>query len=417
MQSRKLPIIFSTGMVLVVMLACAIPLPTPVTPTDDSSSPTVTDTPELVLPPPVVASLRVVYSKAGNVWSWTEGGSPLQLTFSGDAGNPRLSSNGQVVAFNKGGELWAVNADGSDVRQLVDLAFMAAYASTPGDQVIVDDILWLNQYNQVVFNTLEITQGAGYQVPLFDFKVADADSGISATASPGEGGVPYLSPDNNVLALSRPEKVILRFMGQNVPYVEIFTFPIVLTYSEWLYVPELVWLPDSSAFRVVVPAHDPLAEPGQVSSFWNVPVSGTPTRLATFVSVPAFVAPPFVSPDGQLVVYQVDNGSNTEIHTITAGGLDTLMLSFPLTTVDLLGWNPDSVHFVFSQPDPVHANLGTAGSSQPLGDTSKVQKIRWVDANRYLFMNGDELRISELGGASVLIDAGVSEYDFVRFGE
>jgi dipeptidyl aminopeptidase/acylaminoacyl peptidase len=407
MRSQKFTVILLMGIVLVTMLACAVPLPTPVE---------VTDTPGVVLPPPAISVLRVVYIKAGDVWVWSEGGSPLQLTSGGDATNPRLSADGQLVAFNRGGELWVVNVDGSGARVVVDLAFLASYAMTPGDQVVVDDIRWLSQTHLIVFNTLEVAQESGYQVPLFDFKVADGDAGIGLTTSPGEGGVPYVSPDASVVALAQPDKLNF-FFSSSSTRVEAMTFPLVLTYSEWLYVPELVWLPDSSAVRLVVPAHDPLGEPDQVSTFWDVPVSGSPTRLATFLATPAYASSPFISPDGQKVVYQVDVGSNTEIHTITAGGVDTLALSYPINTVRLLGWHPDSIHFMFSQPDLFHANLGSTGSSQLLGDTPQVQKIRWINDTRYIFVNSNELRLSELGGASVLIDTGVNEYDFIQFSE
>ncbi len=428
MIPRKRQIGFMLGIVLVMMLACSVPVPTPVvvtaTPPEalpvESESATITDTPELVVSPPAPepapALLKVAYIKAGDVWVWAEGSSPAQLTFSGNAISPRLSADGQIVAFSRGGELGVVNSDGSGERTLADLAFMASYATTPGDSVVVHDILWQAQTHLVVFNTQEISEGSGYQMPLYDFKVADADAGITLTTSPGEGGVPYLSPNHEVFAFGQPEKVVFSFPSSGTR-LDALTYSMVSTYSEWFYVPELTWLPDSSAVRLVVPAHDPLGVPGELSTFWNVPTSGSPTALATFLANPAFAGSPYVSPDGQAVVYLIDNGPNTEIHTITSGGVDTLMMSFPLNTVRLSGWHPDSVRFMFSQPDLVHANLGSGGSSQVLGDTPKVQKVHWIDDTRYLFMNDNELRISELGGASTVIDSGVIEFDPVMVSE
>jgi len=65
-----------------------------------------------------------------------------------------------------------------------------------------------------------------------------------------------------------------------------------LTYSEWAYVPDVAWLPDSSGIRVIIPASDPLGDPTEVTTLWNVPVSGSATVLDTFVAAPAFASAP-----------------------------------------------------------------------------------------------------------------------------
>ncbi len=418
-------LLFTVGMFMLLgaMLACNItigttpggPGPGSVTETPGGGGPgpvTITDTPGVVLPPPVMASLRVSYIKGGNVWLWTEGGSSAQLTSSGDASAPMLSEDGTIEAFLRSGELWVVNADGTNERQVVSAAYLSGFAQTAGDDVLVDDHVWLPGTHILYFNTIEITAGMGFQMPQVDLHRVDADSPSPIRLeSPGSGGVPAISPDGTMIALAQANQIALYAVDESFWRV-VHTFTSVMTYSEWAYVPDVVWLPDSSSMRMVAPASDPLGDPTQLSTFWNIPVDGAPSVLATFLAIPAFASFPFISPDGNNVAYLSKTPFEDSIHSINSSGVDTYYLYYPANTIDLRGWAPDSVHILYELTGDNYVNYLATGENRKIADTPAVKNVTWVDGSRFLFLNGDELRLTTLDQPSSPIDSGVSEYSF-----
>lgn len=413
MKRKYLQSSISILALLASILACNAPLTTVTSvPDGGGGGPvpgTITETPEL--PPPVIAVLRVSYIKGDNLWLWTEGTGNSQLTAAGATTAPVLSGDGQVIAFLRDGELWAVNADGSNERKLVSAAFLSTLATTE-DTAEVKDHVWMPGSHIIYFNSLVVAGEAGYRIPQVDLYSVNADAGVDLVTtqeSPGSGGVPYFSPDGTVVALAQPDKII--FMEVTGAYwIVALTFPNVLTYSEWSYVPEVVWLSDSSGVRVVIPASDPLEDLTQPSTFWNVPVSGSPMVLTTFVATPAFASFPYISPDGETVLYLAEIPDGLGIHTIRSDGVDTYYSSFAIGGVELAGWIPDSLHFMFWRV-PTQVSIMAVGEDLALGDTPVVTDVKWIDNSRYLFLNGDELRIGSLEGASSLIDALVTEYN------
>jgi hypothetical protein len=413
MKNRRIHIMLGTFVILATLLACSIPtVPTiPTSIPDDGGGPGPGPVTEIPLPPAV---LTAAYIKADNVWLWTETGGSFQLTFSGGASRPSISSDGQMVSFVRNGELWAVNADGSSERVLVDSAYLGSLIppSPDGDTVEVNQHVWSG--HTIYFNTLVVAGIIGYRIPRVDLYRVNADSPLDsliALEAEGSGGVPYISPDGSVVALVQPTKIIFMAVDGSF-YTEALTFLPVLTYSEWSYFPEVVWLPDSSGVRLAVPASDPLADPTAVSTFWNVPVSGSPSVLATFVAVPAFANFPFVSPNGENVLYLAETSGMAQIHSINSAGLDTFYVWYDPGTVGVTGWAPDSVHFTFWNPGPAQAGYGSIDTNMSLADSTVVRSVRWIDNNRFFYLTDTDLRLKVMGTASVAIDVAVSEYDF-----
>ncbi len=109
-----------------------LPMPDPesATPADTASGPSpiaqaaptegMSETPA-GNPFPAPSSLRVVYIRDGNLWSWTEESGSVQLTGTGDISTARLSEDGQLLAFMRGREVWTVRMDGTDARLLATL--------------------------------------------------------------------------------------------------------------------------------------------------------------------------------------------------------------------------------------------------------------------------------------------------------
>jgi hypothetical protein len=269
----------------------------------------------------------------------------------------------------------------------------------------------------IYFNSLVVAGIAGYRIPKVDLYSIDADAGTDAVATietAGSGGVPYFSPEGTVVALIQPDKII--FLEVTGAFWNIaLTFPNVLTYSEWGYVPEVVWLPDSSGVRVVIPASDPLGDPTEVTTVWNVPVSGSATVLDTFVAAPAFASAPVISPDGSIVLYLMESGSNSNLQVRYVGGAETGYTSAETGHIGIVNISPDSTRFVYWLPQLSNTYIGAVGEiASSVSDISpNATAVHWVDNNRLIFIgDGGDLRYRSVDGVSSLIDAGVTEYSF-----
>jgi hypothetical protein len=88
-------------------LACNLPFPgattTPIPPDDRITEPPPTSPPDPDPAPPdpepAPAALTVVYARAGNITLWREGSAPQPLTSTGLDNFPRISDDGQMIAF------------------------------------------------------------------------------------------------------------------------------------------------------------------------------------------------------------------------------------------------------------------------------------------------------------------------------
>jgi Tol biopolymer transport system component len=418
MNKRKLSIGISLFAMLVSILSCNAPLPTvtevPAISEDESGSIVITDTPEI--PVPSSTTLRVVYIKGGNVWLWTEGMGNSQLTYTGVDNTPILSGDGQEIAFLRNGELWVVNADGSAQRQLVSSAFLSTL-TTGSDIVEVKDFVWKPGAQTIYFNSLVVAGEAGYRIPQVDLYRINTDGGVDAVImeeSPGSGGVPSFSPDGSVIALVQPDKIkflVVMDSSSSVP----LTFTNILTYSEWSYIPEVVWQLDSSGIWVVVPASDPLSDPTQPSTLWYIPLSGSPSVVTTFISVPAFASSPVIAPDGNQVLYLGSDGLNNNLQVRRTDGFETGYTFAEAGQIGIVNWAPDSIHFTYWFPQPSITYIGAVGVVPfYVSDTSPTARmVNWIDDQRVIFISdAGELRFRQVDGASTLIDSNVSDYTF-----
>jgi hypothetical protein len=410
---------------LLVMLACSLPGFSPAPATEPPPlpgggiTPETGVTPEVVLPPPAVAPpLQVVYARAGNIWLWSEGALPIQLTSSGTDRSPRIRSDGLAVAFFRGEELWVANLDGTDQRAVVSSSFLASIVDTTsgGLSAGIQWFQWDPLFGTIFFGTN--STGEAYTIPVFDIWLAALD-GITPPVlieSPGNGGLVTFSPDGQLYTMAQATKIVLKNREASI-YRDALTFGLVQTYSEWFYIPEVVWFADSSEFRTVIPAHDALGDPFEGTYFWSVPVSGVPVEMAGFIASPAFMDFPRISPDGLTVAYMSTNGANTDLYLNGFYIGNELYTSYPAGQWGLVGWAPDSTRFVYWIDDTRTLWIGSLGSAAvPLTDTLHTQDLRFIDSSRILFLSDGGLRLGTAGGSSTLIDTGVDGgYDFYGF--
>jgi Tol biopolymer transport system component len=370
---------------------------------------------ETVIPTPLasVADLKVVYVKSGDLWLW-DGATSRQLTQSGRDSKPKISDDGQVIAFSRAGALWAVNADGSNERVLASLDNLAQLPHSVTGRQEVSNFEFAPASHTVYFST--IITGEGFPELQFDLARIDANGpSLQLLLKNGDGGEVTFSPDGSKIALVQPEKINL-VNADGSGFETLFTFELVSTYSEWFYLPEIVWMPDSSGFKTLIPAHDPLANPKELTRFYFIPASGAKAaQLAEFLASSAFQSGAYISPDGSKVVYTKPQNGNLELHVIDASTADQLLFSLPGDKLGALGWTPDSQNVVYWRDDTRITWLLTPdGQSASLSDVKYASQVTWVDASRYLFVNESELRLRTLGQPSLLIDADLSGgFDFV----
>ncbi|MBN2385373.1 MAG: hypothetical protein JXB85_00005, partial [Anaerolineales bacterium] len=392
MQKR---LFFPSVLLALSILACAAPgMPPPVA-TDPPVPGVGTETPtasDPVLPP--APELRVVYARAGNLWLWTESGGAMQLTFSGVDSSPQISSDGAVVAFQRGDELWAVNSSGGGERQLVSAAYLAGLVAPASGTGVIHWFDWQPSSHTLYFGTSQ--DSGAYIVPLLDLHRVDAAAGMPPVLllAAGMGGLGTFSPDGLHLALVQSENILLLDVSSSA-VLPLLSFEFVLTYSEWFYLPEVTWKADSSGLWTVIPAHDSLGDPTEPTEIWFASVAGGATLVDSFVAVPVFIDRPRLSPDGSRVMIQQEFGGsfNLLIHPVGGGG-DLLILTAGGGQAGAVSWSPDSSQLVYWNPLPVNTSFGYPGAGfafvSDLG--TEARAVRWVDPLRLLFLAGSDLR-------------------------
>lgn len=436
--------LFILLLLVFLVTACNLPTATPGTPapaTDvpptgapptDAPPPTdvppPTETPTLTPPP---TPLTVAYVKNRDVYLWVDGAGSTRLTTAGDVSDVRISDDAQRIVFTKfttpgaewgQTELWGINADGSNLRLLINSA--ALNAINPPEVGVLRQFEFIAGTHVLAYATGYIIEGPGNPHNA-DLRTIDVDTLTEQVILPlGQAGYFFsYSPDGATVALVKGEEILLvNADGSNRR--SVLTFPMVYTYSEWLYLPPPVWAADSASFKVAIPAQDPLGDPAAPSRIYQVTTAGASTLLATFVASPVFLSFIHISPDGSKVGYMgpydyTAESGDLHVANVDLSG-DTIVVS---GKVSFDSWAPDSEHFAYWSGNLEVFNVGSIASGftgLPGGATPMGSYFSWVDASRYLYINrppGDpELRLGTLSGTSVTIDSGsmwgLGPYDF-----
>ena len=392
-------------------------------PATNTPEPTAEITPE---PPPF---LQVVYVKDGDVWYWDEDGLNLQLTFLGDVTSVVLSDDGLVAAFIRGTDyiheqLGAVNTDGTNLRTLVSLADFATMIAHPDALSTVPyRLAWVPGTHTLAFNTRMTFEGPGLILP-DELRQVDADTlALSLLLPAGQAGDFYYSPDGSQIALVNADQIsVVDADGSNRR--DLLTFPVVITYSEFNYYPPVFWAPGSDALRAVIPPHDPMADPPELTTIWHLPADGSPpSTLVTLTTMPFFQEIAALSPDLTKVAYLtvLTPGAPpvVELHIINADGSGDVIYDTGGFRFEI--WSTDGEHFFYTQ-NGYYPKIGRIGYP-PLDFTGATLMIdvQWVDETHFLYLNRPsgswELWLGELGAPGILIGSTTGDriwYDFTR---
>ena len=389
--------------------------------------PTASPTPAPTLTPTQEGSvLRVAFVKEDNVWLWSAGAEARALTSSGGVTRVKISDDGEVVAFTRGLEMWAVNRDGTGERILINIEDIADMVE-PGDPgVRLYRFEWVPGTHVVAFNTrLHLEVGL---VLNDDLRLVDADTLEHTVLLPrGEGGEFTYSPDGRQIAVVRSGTIALvDAEGGNRRDALTYTPPV--TRSEFQYYARPVWAADSRSLRVTIPPGDPYAQPPQFATVWHTRTDGRPAGLIATIAAKPLSQPAF-SPDLSHVAYleQPEGalpGSSEGSLLITDLDSKETVTYHPQAGL-VYGWAPDSQHFAFlTHPQLPQAQIGRLGGDPvpAYGDPDVAAiDVLWVDADRYFFIaitsQGRSLLLGGTGGTSTVVATVTGRslpYDFAR---
>lgn len=369
----------------------------------------VEGTPTPTSPPPQTPSeLSVAYTDSnGDVWMWTTTGGSKQLTSGGGVQELMMSEDGTLIAFVRAPDfaeysLWAINADGSNERQLVSKEELDQIVRGPISDEDTLELLtggsiymfnWVPGTHNIAFTTAPLIDSSD---SLFtdDLWLVNADtSDKKQLLEPGNGGLFYYSPDGTQIALSYLDRVSLVNADGSNRRDSVLSFTEVNTDSDTLFMPTPVWSIDSSQLYVVIPPEDPENNPDDPTAIYRIPVAGgQPTKITSVVTTA--LTPVEFSPNMSYFAYVKEVGDEdegiSELHIgTTDGSNDDVVQSAQLSFV---GWAPDSTHFLFALEGDTNIQYATLdGNYVQMTDQEYPEGVQWANVNSILFLNmGDE---------------------------
>jgi hypothetical protein len=219
-----------------------------------------------------------------------------------------------------------------------------------------------------------------------------------------EGGALWFAPNGSLLAVSTKDHIDVIDLP-NATTTTVMTYPAV---PDGFY-PEIVWSSDSTGFKTVIP---PSSEKGQ-AEFLFVMTNGTNASLGKFSLASPAESLPFISPDGGYVIYVAKLSDEKESLFLMDSSGATRPYGESAAKIRAYGWLPDSKHFVYAEEHPDQAFLGDVMGSPPTKmDMTGFESIRWLDTERFLAFEDDNLYLGDVNGGKTPIADGVSGFDF-----
>lgn len=390
-------------------------------------------------PLPLRFVCALAYVEGSRLYCPGEGGTSIPIAEAGPdstLSGPAISSDGAWVAYlvglpNDTSQLWAVDVStltGNDgLGQPRRLLASNDQITWGGPDAIHSPYLyqWQPGTHTLFFNTRYTPTGG--PVGPGDYTNADlwrvnADTGeVLNVLGRQSAGRFALSPDGRTIALVAPQSLgLMNADGTGVRFV--LEYPLIITYSEYIYFPTPVWSPESAFFTVAVPSADPMAPDASVA-IHRLGADGSVTTLATLPGNFVFGGQPGpdLAPDGQRVVFgrvPDPNVGMTDLHLInTDGSNDHVVTSRPSITG--LGWSPDSSRYAYSlAPNGGGFVVSAQGAVQPFASGGEIYRLRWLDGESFYFfgtVNGQiGLYFQRLNEPERLIAPGVSDFDVRR---
>jgi len=420
--------------------AVAVPAATQAAPATELP-PATEAAPATEAPPPTEAApaapLQAVFTDPNNnLWIWKDGTPAQQLDSSGEVEYGILSDDGSQVAYLRTPDylrysLWIINADGSDQRQLLSHEQLMALLSEPGHESLSPDSLsytvgnlpyglqWISGQAMLSFTSSPRFEGPGLEIVGDIYQLHPATGARLMVFEPARGGLPSYSPDGTLVAIVTPTSISLANAAGGSYHANLLTYPSVITYSEYMYYPWVLWAPDSSHFKVVIPPENPLAEGPINAQIWQVNADGSPGFMVGSINNYVPFSRPQLSPDLTRVAYERPSGAPAdnihELHNASVGGAEDLLIH--TGSLGFVSHHPDSQRFIFWLDDPTNYQLALLGGSfGPLTDTGYARNVMWINNDSFLFFNFTgsawQLRRQAIGSPSTVLVEFAGTKDF-----
>jgi hypothetical protein len=398
----RLPVFAAFILLTRACLSTPVPTEPPISTVSISPSATATALPAQL------AGLKIACILNDNVWLWDGAAPARQLTSDGDAAQVKISDDGAVIVYQRGQSLWAVNADGTSPRLLVDVV---SYGIPILPELGAGLTLFLGQFEfQPNTHWVYFTTAWGGEKPIIqsrDLHRVNADAPTPQMLLDRDGGTVTFSTDGNLLALASLTSIkVVHADGRGL--VTALSYPIISTMVD--YIPQVVWLSDGTGFYTVIPNDD-----GGKSKYLFVSAGGNfSAQLAEYNGL----IPPIISRDGLKVAYVDHIADSFNLHVIEASTTDTIIASYEGAPFLVpWSWSPDSKLVTFSNAHPMlllTAGIGIPPS--PLTEAITPYSLRWVSADHFIFFREGELLIGQIENPNTIhIASGFSNQADTRY--
>jgi hypothetical protein len=296
----------------------------------------------------------------------------------------RISPDGQIVAFIRDGELWAIDSDGNDERLLL---------GSPTFEKINPNLRWLPNTHSVIFNGTYIY---------------DIDEHIYwQFVEPSLLGEIYPSPDGHWLAIVSPSRIsIVRTDGTE--YHPVLEYAKLCFPTEVPYYARPIWDSDSHTLMVAIPdVNAYCTDTPSETQIWRISI---PKREASVVAEIPFGRSQYISPDLTKVVSEhkiYHSGSGVNVTEIYITDLMTRQSNWVLSgssDIYLQGWAPDSAnYFYFRNSDKVFMLGDLDGNTRPLTQETYTVLVKWVDSTHLLYTRQRAIYLGTVGEPDMLV--------------
>ena len=231
----------------------------------------------------------------------------------------------------------------------------------------------------------------------------DGQNARSLATQRNEGGALWFAPNGSLLAVSTRDHIDVINL-QDGSSTTVSTYPAI----QGSYAPEVVWTPDASAFKTVIP---PQTETGQ-AEFLFVFTNGTVASLAKFALAPLSESLLYLSPDGGYIIYVAKLSDGKESLYLMDSSGATKPYGESASKVRALGWLPDAKRFAYTIDDSSRTFIGNVNEPPVEITLGGYQTFHWVDSEHFLGLQDGNLYLGDFNGAKTLIDVQVSDFDF-----
>ena len=213
----------------------------------------------------------VAFVEEGNLYLWQDG-TRRALRDTGDVDRVWLNPDGTQIAFiqNDGyvsepgfedlnaadymyrsTSLWLVGADGSDLRQLVDVDDYRGETDY-GSSVLIHKLAWVPGTTLIAFNTLVQSEVAGYANTYANLYTVDTVTGdIVLAHDTDEYGMFSISPNGEHAAITTDSAISIIGLDGEMVLPDVYTFEPSPDTPHNFYYPRMQWAADGESLLAV----------------------------------------------------------------------------------------------------------------------------------------------------------------------